>query len=441
MYFDLPGIRMTPLDVEVENIEVDLILILMESKDTLTGWLNYNTDLFHPAAIAEMARHFEILLEGVTARPGAKGQEFRELLTVSDREYKIAAEQKLTKSNLKKLKSIKPKPIGVSKEPTVKAALLTPDKTLPLVITSNSSDVDLRVWAETNRESIETKLLEHGAILFRGFKVDSALKFERFAQIFCQELFTENGEHPRSLISGNVYTPVFYPADKQILWHNENSFNHHWPLKIWFGCMVAAQQGGETPVVDARRVYDLIKPKVRDNFIEKGIMYVRRYGKGLGLDWPMVFRTSSKAEVTARCHEEMIECLWDGSDLTTRAIRPAVMKHPRTAEMSWFNQAQHWHPSCLDESTRVSMRTLFKEEDFPRNCYYGDGSPIADSDMLSVLDTYRQLESSFSWIKGDVLMIDNVLAAHGRNPFVGERAHLVAMGELHTYGAVDQSPR
>jgi len=80
------------------------------------------------------------------------------------------------------------------------------------------------------------------------------------------------------------------------------------------------------------------------------------------------------------------------------------------------------------------MRSLFKEEDFPRNCYYGDGSPIADSDMLSVLETYCQLESSFSWIQGDVLMIDNVLAAHGRNPFVGERAHMVAMGEMCTYG-------
>ncbi|HEX6719209.1 MAG TPA: condensation domain-containing protein, partial [Pyrinomonadaceae bacterium] len=434
LYFDLPGMRMTLLDIEVENIEMDLILILMESKDKLTGWLNYNADLFHPAAIAEMGRHFEILLEGVAERPETSCQELRELITVSDREYKIAAEQKLAKSNLKKLKNIKPKAIGVSKEPPVKAALLTPDKTLPLVITSNSSDVDLNIWAETNRESIETKLLEHGAILFRGFKVDSPLKFERFAQVFCQKLFTENGEHPRTVVSGSVYTPVFYPADKQILWHNENSFNHQWPLKIWFGCMVAAQQGGETPVVDARRVYDLVKPEVRDNFTEKGIMYVRRYGKGLGLDWPTVFRTSDRAEVTARCRDEMIECSWDGPYLTTRAIRPAVMKHPKTGEMSWFNQAQHWHPACLDESTRVAMRSLFKEEDLPRNCYYGDGSLIADSDMLSVLETYRRLESSFSWIKGDVLMIDNVLAAHGRNPFVGERAHMVAMGEMCTYG-------
>ncbi len=41
---------------------------------------------------------------------------------------------------------------------------------------------------------IETKLSEHGAILFRGFDVEAAA-FERFAQIICPDLFPENSEH------------------------------------------------------------------------------------------------------------------------------------------------------------------------------------------------------------------------------------------------------
>ena len=33
--------------------------------------------------------------------------------------------------------------------------------------------------------------------------------------------------------------------------------------------------------------------------------------------------------------------------------RPAVARHPRTGELSWVNQAQHFHISCLDPETRA----------------------------------------------------------------------------------------
>jgi alpha-ketoglutarate-dependent taurine dioxygenase len=35
---------------------------------------------------------------------------------------------------------------------------------------------------------------------------------------------------------------------------------------------------------------------------------------------------------------------------------------------------------------------------------------------------------SFRWERGDVLLLDNYLVAHGRNPYEGPRKILVAMG-------------
>jgi alpha-ketoglutarate-dependent taurine dioxygenase len=107
-----------------------------------------------------------------------------------------------------------------------------------------------------------------------------------------------------------------------------------------------------------------------------------------------------------------------------------VTTHPKTGEKVWFNQLQHWHPSCLDQATRQSMLSLFREQELPRNCYYGDGSIIEDSVMKHVGEVYRNTAVSFPWQRGDILMIDNMLTAHARNTYEGPRKILVAMGEM-----------
>lgn len=303
---------------------------------------------------------------------------------------------------------------------------------LPLVVQSTGREVELVAWAKENRALLERELLKHGAILFQGFGLDEADTFESFALVFCSALFGENGEHPRQSISGHVYTPIFYPPDKQLLWHNENSFNHQWPMRLWFGCAVAPRQGGETSLTDSRRVFNLIDPDIRQRFMDKNVMYVRNYQDGVGLGWQTVFQTTSKSEVEDYCKIASISCEWkNGDGLITRCIRQAVATHPQTGEPVWFNQAQHWHPSCLDVDVRESLHALFKEEDLPRNCYYGDGAVIEDEVMESICDVYRKLETASPWQRGDVLMLDNMLTAHGRNPYTGERKLFVAMGEMH----------
>ena len=52
--------------------------------------------------------------------------------------------------------------------------------------------------------------------------------------------------------------------------------------------------GGETPIVDSRKVFDAIPSKIRDRFLEKGVMYEEIHGTGLGLDWRTVFRTDDR---------------------------------------------------------------------------------------------------------------------------------------------------
>jgi hypothetical protein len=188
--------------------------------------------------------------------------------------------------------------------------------------------------------------------------------------------------------------------------------------------------------VDAREVFRRLRPPLRDRFVERGVLYLRNYGEGLGLGWREVFQTEDRAEVEARCRAAEMRFEWSAEGhLRTWCVRPAVLRHPRTGEMSWFNQAQHWHVACLDAETRESLGRLYAEADFPRQCYYGDGSPIEPAVMDEICSVYREHEVAFPWEPGDVVLLDNVLTAHGRRPFEGERQILVAMGDMQGYTA------
>ena len=77
-----------------------------------------------------------------------------------------------------------------------------------------------------------------------------------------------------------------------------------------------------------------------------------------------------------------------------------------------------------------SLLSMMKEKDLPRNVYYGDGSPIENSVMEYLSDLYGKLAVSFAWRERDVLMLNNMLVAHSRNSFVGERKIVVALGNL-----------
>ncbi|MGH9362951.1 MAG: TauD/TfdA family dioxygenase, partial [Thermoanaerobaculia bacterium] len=424
------------LATEPGAAQLDLTLALAETPRGLAGWINYSTDLFDDATIDRLARQLAALLERAAGDPEARLDELTRDLDSSERKQ-LMIESKRRETNLQRFKAVQPKPISLPAREVVRMGPLTPGQRLPLLVTPAVEDVDLAAWAAENRGLVEAKLHEHGAILFRGFGIASPPAFERFAGTICGELFHDNGEHPRETVSGNVYTPVFYPADQRLLWHNENSFNFQWPAKILFCCVQPPESGGETPIVDSRQVFAAIDPRVRDRFVARQVMYVRNFGNGLGLDWRTVFQVEDEAGLAEQCRAERISFEWrEEGGLHTRSVRPAAVRHPATGEMSWFNQAQHWHVSCLDPETRRSMEALFREEDLPRNCYLGDSSRIEDREMAEILAAYQRLEVSFPWQRGDVLLVDNVLTAHGRTPFTGERKLLVAMGEMTSFEEV-----
>jgi alpha-ketoglutarate-dependent taurine dioxygenase len=327
---------------------------------------------------------------------------------------------------------VQPKAIELpSAEELVTLDYLQPEQTIPLVISPAINDIDITDWSESNRQFLEDKLCQHGAILFRNCNLTSIADFENLAQAMCPNLFGDYGDLPRTGVSDKIYNATPFPADQAILFHNESSHLHCYPQKIWFFCVQPAEIGGETPIVDCRQIYQLLDPKLQAKLNQKQLMYVRNYIEGLDVSWQDFFRTESKAVVEDYCNKAKIEFEWLlNNGLRTRKKRPAIIQHPYTKEAVFFNQIQLHHISYLDCKVRKSLLSIFGEENLPRNVYYGDGSPIEEKEILAINQAYQKSKVSFPWQKGDVLMLDNILTAHSRNPYKGKRKIVVAMGEI-----------
>ena len=112
----------------------------------------------------------------------------------------------------------------------------------------------------------------------------------------------------------------------------------------------------------------------------------------------------------------------DSDTLQTRTRCPAVIRHPLTGEKVFFNQIQLHHAACLEAQVREDLLAMGGIERLPRHVTYGDGSPIADETMAVVGRVYEECAVRFDWRQGDIVMLDNMLAAHARDPYEGPRA-------------------
>ncbi|GGH50414.1 hypothetical protein GCM10008014_15510 [Paenibacillus silvae] len=429
MYLQLPELDVQFLQTDTGTAKFDLMLDVTESPYGSGGRIEYSSELFLDETIQLMKNHFMNLLQSIVENPD---QKIGALSIISEHERKGRLMKKNKNEEFKK-KFIKDKPkaMTISNDTLVSSSFIDPETKMPLVVKPNAQNINLAKWIVGNEEAMNRKLIEYGGILFRGFQTGSTEEFEQFTKVIAPNLLNYNERStPRSEVSGQVYTSTEYPADQFIPMHSELSYSSNWPMKIWFYCVKAAQEQGETPLADNRKVFELLDKKIREKFIEKKVMYVRNFGVGLDLTWQNAFQTEDPAEVERYCHSAKIEFEWlENGRLRTRQVCQAVENHPVTGETLWFNQAHLFHVSSLPEETRSSLLAVMKEEDLPRNTYYGDGSPIEIEVLDAIREAYRKAIIVFPWQEGDVLMLDNMLIAHGRNPFVGQRKVVVAMAE------------
>lgn len=290
-----------------------------------------------------------------------------------------------------------------------------------------TSSVDLAAWVASNRPRLESLLSHRGAVLFRGFRLAGPAEFHQVVEAWSPNLLTYTyGSTPRSRSSvAGVYTSTEYPADQSIPQHNEMSYARAWPRNLWFFCHKAASAGGATPLSSSSKVAARLTRSTLRCLADRGVLYVRRYGTGFDLNWQQAFETDSRSDVASFCREQGIEFAWsgDGADvLQTSQVCQAVVEHPVTGAELWFNQAHLFHSSALAGEVEDHGQL-----EFTRQAFLGDGEPIPTEMLDEVRAAYVAESVREPWQDGDVLLIDNMLVAHGRDPYSGPRRVLVAM--------------
>jgi hypothetical protein len=290
---------------------------------------------------------------------------------------------------------------------------------------SSTLDVEILPY----RDQLIAILRKRGAILFRGFPIQDSADFDRFCTLLGPRVADyAGGTSPRIKVGSGVYTSTEYPATATIAMHNEMSYKDIYPDFIYFYCATPPAQGGETPIADSRKVLASLPQRVVDAFEARGVSYIRNMIDSAGSfgSWQRVFETDSRSVVEALCDKQGIGYQWDAyGTLHTEERRPATRVHARTGEKVWFNQAHMWHIS--NGAPDLDLDDI-DEADLPMNAAYGDRGSIETESLTAIRDAFKRHSMHFAWQQRDILLLDNVLMAHGRMPFKGERRILVAMG-------------
>jgi non-ribosomal peptide synthetase component F len=101
-----------PLDVPVEAAKFDLQLTLGEGAQGISGYFEYNRELFGASTRARLTGHFQTLLEQVVAQPDIRLSALVEQLQAADEQQQTISQQEFRESRRRKLKDMLVEPVG-----------------------------------------------------------------------------------------------------------------------------------------------------------------------------------------------------------------------------------------------------------------------------------------------------------------------------------------
>ncbi|KAI3521487.1 hypothetical protein L1887_10955 [Cichorium endivia] len=295
---------------------------------------------------------------------------------------------------------------------------------------STSCTVELHDYQEAIRAHkpwLESLLHKSGAILFRGFPVDSPSDFNNFVEAFgYPEAFYVGVLPSRTRVVGRVYTANESPPEKGIPFHHEMAYVRDFPSKLFFFCDEEPGKGGETPIVLSHIIYDKMKER-RPEFVaqleEYGLTYTKVSSEEddpssiTGSGWRSTYMTHDKHVAEERAAMQGARLEWIGNAVKIiSGPRPAFRLNKESRRKTWFNSLAVTYNGLASEK--------FCKGDI--SVVLGNGDPVPDDGMEDYLKILEEECVAIPWKKGDVLLVNNLMVLHARRPLLKPPRRILA---------------
>ena len=202
-----------------------------------------------------------------------------------------------------------------------------------------------------------------------------------------------------------------------------------YPNIISLFCEASADTGGATSICRSDKVYEqlaLSEPELTYKLAAVGIKYTNRIPSGdnpdsaQGRGWQSTLSVETKDQAEQKLRSLGYQWQWhtDGSVTVQTKALPAI-KLVDNDRRVFFNQIiaayQGWQGVKEDPSVGLC---------------FGDDSPIPKHFLDSICAIAADTVYDIEWQDGDVAVVDNHLAMHGRRPYGGDRVRrvLVTLG-------------
>ncbi|MEG3767200.1 TauD/TfdA family dioxygenase [Alteromonas sp. 14N.309.X.WAT.G.H12] len=282
-------------------------------------------------------------------------------------------------------------------------------------------------FIQQNQQALEARLDKAGALLFRGFPIDSAETFDVFSQGFGYPNFTYQESLSNAVrinFTERVFTANEAPKEVEIFLHHEMAQTPISPSKLFFFCQSAAEKGGATPLCRSDMLFAELEkedPSLANTFKEKGVKYTTTMpaandaNSGQGRSWKSTLSVETKEAAEQKLKELGYSWKWldDGSLCAITPVLPAVIELSDGSH-AFYNQLIAAYLGWKGVRENPSSAITF-----------GDGTPIPKDGLERIAQLSEQFTFDLQWQDGDVAIVDNYRTMHGRRPYSGERKRQV----------------
>lgn len=227
---------------------------------------------------------------------------------------------------------------------------------------------------------------------------------------------------PRSELAPGVWTTPDWSGDREMCAHHEGAHLADPPTWLLMAPVRPADSGGEIFVSDTRKALRDLPSDLRDGFASHGWLLQRHFRQHFGVGWVDVFGTKDPERAEELAGQWRLDLTW-GRDGSLRAVsrRPAIVRHPRSGADCWFNQVAFLNHLSVPEAERAVLLGAFGVDGLPLTTLRGDGAAVTPEQYDAMSRAYLAAQQPVELLSGQILLVDNVAAAHGRAPFTGDR--------------------